>query len=133
MIEPPIRHPTGRAIDFIAKRLNLRNEPGMQDWEFEVSEPADLPRYLALYEEMLGDDDVRFVLADMIIQAFEDSDLEFSTNPDWNVFLSSLTDRLEVHGWQIWFWSSWDIQLEEAWRVSFAMRELCKIHFVTRS
>lgn len=130
MIEPEIRHPTAQAIDFIAKRLDLRNEPCMQDWEFEVSDPADLPRYLALYEEMLAEDDVRFVLADMIIQAFEDSDFELSTSPDWSAFVSSLVDRIDLHGWQIWYWASWDIELEEAWRVSSAMRKLCETHLV---
>ena len=133
MIEPPIRHPTGRAIDFIAKRLNLRNEPGMQDWEFEVSEPADLPRYLVLYEEVLAEDDVRFVLADMIIQAFEDSNFQLSANPDWSAFLSSLSERVDLHGWQIWYWSCWDSEMEEAWSVSSAMRELCEAHIVEQS
>ena len=133
MIEPEIRHPTGQAIDFIAKRLKSRNEPGMQDWEFEVSEPTDLPRYLALYKEVLREDDVRFVLADMIIQAFEDSNFQLSANPDWSAFLSSLSERVDLHGWQIWYWSCWDSEMEEAWRVSSAMRELCEAHFVEQS
>ena len=129
MIEPPVRHPTRAAIDFIADRLGLPNIPGMQDWEFEVSDPADLPRYLALFEEMHGEDDVRFVLADMIIQAFESSDFELADNPDWQKFISSLMDRIDIHGWQIWYWAAWDVELEEARRVCSIMRDLCEKSF----
>lgn len=129
MFEPPMRHPTKEAIDFIANRLDLPNYPEMQDWEFEVSEPSGLPQYLTLFEEVRGRDDVRFVLADMIIQAFESADFELSANSDWVAFLSSLSERIDIHGWQIWYWASWDVELEAAWRVSPSMRELCETHF----
>lgn len=131
MIEPPFRHPTRDAIDFIANQLGLLNEPGVQDWEFEVAKASDLPRYLALFQEVSGEDDLRFTLASMIVQAFEDADFELSTSPQWTEFLSTLVENIEIHAWQIWYWSNWGVGLEESWRVSPFMRVLCEVHFAT--
>ncbi|WP_282064480.1 hypothetical protein [Aliiroseovarius marinus] len=130
MIEPAIRHPQKAAIEILADRLGLPKAQSQQDWEFEVAEAFELPRYLALYQEVQGEDDLRFVLADIIIQAFEDSDFELSENVDWLTFLSFLADRIDIHGWQIWYWASWEVELEDAWRVSPFMRALCETHFV---
>jgi hypothetical protein len=34
------RHPTRAAIDSLAKRFSLLNDPGMQDWEYQVADRA---------------------------------------------------------------------------------------------
>ena len=101
----------------------------MQDWEFEVVEASDLPRYLALFEEVVGQEDVRFTLADMIIQAFEDTGCDLETTPEWKAFLVRLVENIEIHGSQIWYWAAWDVELEDAWRVAPYMRKMCEIHF----
>ena len=132
MIEPPHRHHTAAAINFISSQLGLRNEPGMQDWEFEVAEASDLPRYLALFEEVAGQDDVRFTLVDMVIQAFEESDFDLASNSEWTAFLIHLVENIQIHGCQIWYWASWNVELEEAWRVTPFMRALCEIHFISQ-
>ncbi len=127
--EPPIRHPTTAAIEFIATRLGLRNEPGMQDWEFEVAEAEDLNRYLSLYAEMSDMEDVRFTLADMILQAFAETEENLELDPRWTSFCNDLVENIELHAYQIWYWSSWDVNLEDAWKVTPYMRELYKAHF----
>ncbi|MDC0657618.1 hypothetical protein N6L27_06400 [Leisingera sp. SS27] len=129
MIEPPLRHHTAAAREFISTRLGLRDDPGMQDWEFEVAEVSGLPEYLALFEKVTGQKDVRFTLADMIIQAFEDTGTDLASDPQWAAFLGSLADDIEIHGSQIWSWASWDVPLNEAWNVAPFMRTLCKVHF----
>ena len=102
MIEPPFRCSTGHAISFVADRLGLQIDPHSQHWEFEVAQASELPRYLALFRDVTGDDDVRFVLADMIIQAFDDLDVDLQTDSQWAQFLSTLEENIETHGWQIW-------------------------------
>ena len=126
MIEPPPRHPTAESIDIISRRLGLRNDPEMQDWEFEVADAKDLDRYLALFEEVANQEDLRFTLASMIIQAFEDSGYELETNSEWAAFLKSLVDNMETHRFQIWYWANWDAAFEDAWKVSPFMRILCE-------
>ena len=131
MKEPPFRCSTGLAIGFVADRLGLQIDPHSQDWEYEVAHASELPRYLALFRDVAGDDDVRFVLADMIIQAFDDLDVDLRTDSQWTMFLSALEENIETHGWQIWYWSNWDGDLEDSWRVSPFMRALCEAHFAS--
>jgi len=101
----------------------------MQDWEFEVAEASDLQRYLSLFEEVAGQEHVRFTLADMIIQAFENSEFDIETNPEWTASLVNLAENIGIHGCQIWYWAAWDCELEDAWRVTPFMRALCETHF----
>lgn len=103
----------------------------MQDWEVEVADPSDLPRYLDLFQEV-DEEDVRFTLADLIIQAFESSDIDLSACQAWAGFLSRLAENTGTHGWQLWYWASWDVGPEDAWRVSPFMRALCKEHLVSK-
>ena len=130
MKEPEIRHHTKAAREFIADRLGLRDDPDMQDWEIEVSEVSDLPRYLALFYDVSKAEDVRFTLADMILEAFEQSNADLDATPEWGVFLSTLAERIDVHGWQIWCWAAWEVALQDAWRVTPYMRSLCRAHVV---
>lgn len=126
MKEPPERYWTREAIDLVASRLDLQNEPWMQDWAYQVAETKDLNQYLALFEEMRGHDDERFVLADMIIQAFEGLGEDLQTDARWNSFVGEISSNIALHGHQIWYWSAFDTPLNDAWNVSSAMRRLAK-------
>jgi len=130
MKEPPIRYATRAAQDILAERLGVTIDPYMQDFEHEVLQASELPRYLALFQEYHGQDDLRFSLAELILGAFEDLAVDPATNADWQGFVTALVARLDVHGWQIWYWASWDSDdLEDAWHISPMMRALCREHF----
>ena len=124
MKKPPDRFWSRSAIDFVAKRLGLRNSARMQDWPYEVADPKDIDRYLILFGEVDGRDDVRFVLADMIIQAFEELGGATAADARWRWFLSAVGRRPELHAHQIWYWSDFGRPLSEAWNVAPDMREL---------
>lgn len=124
MSDPAIRHSTKEAIDFIAKRLGIKNDHRMQDWEFEVAEAADLDKYLALFSEVSEHDNLRFTLASMIIQAFEDDVVDLDVDQSWKAFVSDLSQNTELHAYQIWYWACWDVELAKAWRVTPYMRAL---------
>ncbi|WP_171212088.1 hypothetical protein [Ruegeria sp. HKCCA5426] len=119
--------------DFISERLGLRNGPSIQDWEFEVVDSTDLGVYLKLFDEMSGREDIRFTLADMIIQAFDESGLDLKTNPEWQEFLKTLSREIDIHASQIWYWANWEVQLEDAWDVTPYMRSLCQTHFASET
>lgn len=121
---PAIRHSTKDAIDFIAKRLGIKNDHRMQDWEFEVAEAADLGKYLTLFYEVSGQDNLRFTLASLIIQAFEDDVVDLDVDQSWKGFVSELSKNTELHACQIWYWACWDVELAQAWRVTPHMRAL---------
>jgi hypothetical protein len=124
MKKPPERFWTREAIAFVATQLDLRNEPSMQDLAYEVAEPEALDQYLSLFEEMQGSDDVRFVLADIIIQSFEMLVATTQADARWNLFLNELSSNTALHGHQIWYWSAFDTPLKEAWNVTSDMRRL---------
>lgn len=126
MKKPPERYWTKEAIDLVASRLDLQNEPWMQDWAYEVAEAEKLDQYLALFDEMRGYDDERFVLADIIIQAFEELGEAVQTDARWNSFVSELSSNTTLHGHQIWYWSALDTSLKDAWNVSSEMRRLAE-------
>jgi len=96
----------------------------MQDWAWEVADSSDLDEYLTLFAELEGDEDLCFTLADMIIQAFEDITPSLKDDPRWNSFLARLLEQSDIHAYQIWYWASFDIDLEDAWDVAPFMREL---------
>ena len=98
----------------------------MQDWAYEIAEAEDIDLYLALFEEMKSNDDVRFVLADVIIQAFEKLRPSDYEDARWSKFLGDLRTDAELHAHQIWYWSSFDVSLDEAWYVSADFRQLSK-------
>jgi hypothetical protein len=66
------RYPTWAAIDALAARFGFVNEPGMQDWAWEVADPSRIDEFLAAYEDGDLSDDERFTLMDTMLQSFED-------------------------------------------------------------
>jgi hypothetical protein len=127
MLKKPLeRYWTREAIDFVADQFDLQNEPWMQDWAYQVAEANKLDQYLAFFEEMRGYDEVRFVMADIIIQAFEDIGRNLHQDTRWTKFLRELLKNVELHAHQIWYWSSFETSLEEAWDVSPDIRLLAE-------
>ena len=129
MVVPAVRFHTQGAIEYISERLSLPNEIHLQNWAFEVVNPAELDRYLSLYEETKGQEDVRFVLADLIINAFEYSDVDLDKDDRWIWFLKSLIAEIDLHASQICHWAALGDPPELAWRVSPSMRAVCEVYF----
>jgi hypothetical protein len=69
-MNPKARYGTRKAIDELAKELNLPNEEWMQDWPIEVIKPSDIETYIEHYEK-LTDEDKKFVLMEGILEANE--------------------------------------------------------------
>ena len=128
MIEPVVRFHTEDAIKYVSRRLGLPNVAVAQDWAFRVVNPADLHRYLSLYAET-SSEDVRFALADLIICAFEYSDVDLDSDDRWIWFLRSLLDSIDLHTFQICNWAALGDPPELAWRVSPSMRAVCDVYF----
>ncbi len=105
-MEPPfpVRHHTRASIDFIANRLDLPNEPGMQDWEFEVADSDLIDDLMMEYELAKNNSDVRFTLMDIMIQSFEELD-DISRDPRWLTICNWLDQHFEDHKYQVWYWS----------------------------
>lgn len=114
---------TAASIEFLSKTLGHAVDGHQQDWPFEVADPQRLNDYLALYADLRIDDDVRFTLADMIIQAFEDEG-DFAADTRWADFLAGLSANVRLHAFQIWYWAAADEPASARWKVSPWMHDL---------
>jgi hypothetical protein len=121
------RHPTRPAIDSLAKRFSLPNEPDMQDWEYEVADQARLDEFLQALEREDFTDDERFTLSETVMQCFEDlaqTGRQIDQNSEWKRFAALLRSRPRLHARTLWYWSAFDSTLDDAWRISPLVRQL---------
>lgn len=122
--EPVFRCGTRKAMDELAEELNLRFEEWMQDWPYEVADPADLDKYLDHYQT-LSDEDKQFVLMETIIQATNDQDTDELFELSWKKIEPLLEKDFAIHEYTIHYWACFDNDhLEDAFRIAGNMRLL---------
>ena len=122
------RFPTVEAISSLAARFGFSNLPDMQDWEYEVADPARIDDFLDAY--LCGElsEDERFTLMETILQSFEEFPSPLEDHPRWQELLSLLKENLDLHLYTIWYWSSLETEsLEDCFRVTPEMREIFNI------
>lgn len=124
MKEPVFRCPTRKAIDELAEELQLKNEAGMQDWEWEVANPDDIEKYIYHYRS-LDDDDKKFTLMEIMIQAVEDQSSESAFSEYWHQIEIFLRKNFAIHQYSIFYWSTFENDdVNDCWKVTPSMRNL---------
>ena len=125
-MEPKFRCGTRKAIDELAIELNLENTMEMQDWEYEVSNPDDIELYISHYG-ILDDDDKKFVLMEIIIQAVTDQSDEAKFITYWEIIEPILKENFSIHEYSIFYWCCWDNEnINDCWDITPYMRKLWK-------
>jgi hypothetical protein len=122
-----LRYPTRAAIDSLAKRFSLPNEPYMQDWEYEVADSMRLPEFLQALEREPFTDDERFTLSETVMECFEHlaaMGQEVEHSDGWKRFVALLRGRPELHARTLCYWSALDSELPDAFRLSSLVRKL---------
>lgn len=123
-IEPPLRYWTQSSEVSLAARLRVPWEVVMQDWPWEVAEPERLDEYLGLYDA-LTDDDERFTLMDVMLQAVEEQDSPLRLVQGWEELRQRIRQRPALHAWQMWYWRVWaTATLTDAFFITPYTREL---------
>ncbi len=113
------RYPTREAIDSLSQRFGFRNEPNMQDWEWEVADPNRVEEFLYAYVDGELSDDERFTLMEIIIQSCEDLRDVLENNSKWQKALLFIEDNIDLHIYSVWYWSDLENEDEnELWRVT---------------
>jgi hypothetical protein len=119
------RFPTEQAIASLAARFDLPNESYMQDWEWEVAEPERIDEYITVYNSGELNDDERFTLMEMIVQAFEDIGDSLNNDSRWVDILRLLEQNIELHAYSVWYWSDLENELgDEIWHVTPFLRKI---------
>ena len=125
MIEPKLRFVTNKAIEEITIGLNLEYHLNdYQDWEYIVGKPEDIESYIEYYNLDINDD-CKFALMEIIIQAVEDQEKE----SDFLKYIESiqriLLTNFNTHEYTIFYWSCFDNEnLEDCWKVTPYLRTL---------
>lgn len=123
-MEPIFRCGTKKAIDELAIELNLPNDSSMQDWSYTEGNPEDIERYISLYET-LTDDDKKFVLMELIIQATEDQATDELFLKYCNRIKMFIVKDFKIHEYTVHYWSYFDNEsLEDCWNITPLMRQL---------
>ena len=123
------RFPTREAIESLSARFNLRNTPDMQDWEWEVADPARIDEFLAAYLGVDLSADERFTIMETILQSFEDSAVDLASDSRWETVLIQLESRLDLHAHSVWYRSCLDIEASrDCFRVTPYLREILHRH-----
>jgi hypothetical protein len=123
------RYKTRAAIDALASRFELPNRPNMQDWEWEVADPARLDEFLTAYESGELSDDERFTLMETVIQSFEDLGPRLELDRRWQHVLEILDRNIDLHAYSVWYWAALDAETpDEQFRVASSIRRVLAMH-----
>lgn len=124
LMEPTFRSGTRKAISELAEELSLRYDLTMQDWSYEVANPNDIDKYIYHYV-LTTDDDKKFVLMEMLIQATENQIEKDSFYRYWDIVKNILHKDFTIHEYTVYYWSCFDKQnLNDCWTITENMREL---------
>ena len=119
-----IRYPTQFAIQTLAKRFNLPNTPTMQDWEYIVADSNRINEFLKAYIEEPLTEDEKFVLMEILIQSFDDSNRNLAQDIDWQCLLKLLENNMELHATTICYWACGNTAYDLCWTVTPYLREI---------
>jgi predicted protein tyrosine phosphatase len=123
-MQPIYRSGTKKAIDELAVALHLPNDSDIQDWSYTQGNPADIEKYIAHYD-LANDDDQKFVLMQLIIQAIEDQSTEDLFLKYWERIPPILATDFELHAYTIHYWACVDYKnLDKYWKTTPLMRQV---------
>jgi hypothetical protein len=128
IIEPKARYESQKAIDELAKDLNLANDQWSQDWPYEVANQDDIEKYLNYYNTT-EDEDKKFILMEMLIQSIEEQINEEKFLYYWNIVKHIIEADFLIHEYTIWYWCLFEDEyyennMDDAWKIIPLMREL---------
>ena len=122
--EPEFRFSTRKARLELADELELKYDSGMQDWEWEVANSSDVEKYIMHYQT-LEDEDKKFTLMEVIIQAITDQPTKLKFEKYWNLIKAWLIANFKIHAYSIYYWSCFDHEnINDCWEVTPYMRNL---------
>ncbi|WP_109831819.1 hypothetical protein [Reichenbachiella versicolor] len=123
IIEPKYRF--GGNWEELATLFNYTIDSLSQDWTYEIAEPERIDDYIQAYNKEIKNEDTKFSLMEMIIQALEDQGSIELIKLKWALVKPLLLKDFDLHQFTIFYWSCWDNEnIEDSWVVTPLFREL---------
>lgn len=125
--QPTYRFRTIKAMQEVAADFGLPFTTAMQDWPIKVSDPDHIELYLRHYQSQ-KDDNKKFVLMEMILQAVEDQAEHSLAQKYWNEVKPLLSKDFDLHQFTIYRWACISKpHLEGCFKISPPMADLWKL------
>ena len=105
--KPAFRFSTTKAMETVAAKFGKPTEYGFTDWSYIYSKPNEIQMYLNEYEST-QDEDIKFVLTEMILQALVDQLNEIEILKYWDKTKEILHKDFELHQFTIHYWMNLD-------------------------
>lgn len=123
-MKPEFRSGTQKAIEELAAELELPKGAYLQNWSYISGEPEDIEKYIHHYH-VLTDEDKKFVLMEIIVQAMDDQSEKVKLTKYWNIVKPILKKDFKIHEHTIHYWACFDAgNLYEEFEITPHMREL---------
>jgi len=121
--EPKFRCGTKKAINELVAQYDYPHEDWMQDWPYEIADPNNIKDYFQHYDEQT-DDDKKFSLMEMLIQALTDVENENDFKKNWILLKKRIINDFKIHECTIFYWCSFGENLSDCWKITPKMREI---------
>ncbi len=123
--EPKYRCGTKKAIDELVAKYNYPYANWMQDWPYEIADHKEIENYFLHYDEQT-DDDKKISLMEMLIQSLTDVENETDFNKKWIRLKKLILKDFKIHEYTVFYWSCFDLNLNNCWKITPNIRELWK-------
>ncbi len=111
-----MRHPTRAAIDKFNELLGLHENPYMQDWEIECSDPSRIWEFIECYDQNAETEDEKFTLMALILGSYEEyHSLNGSSNEEWVAIKARLESDISIHSVHVMYYGCPETEDEEEW------------------
>lgn len=121
---PAFRCASQNAIQILAAAFKYPYASDMQDWEYEVATLSDIEKYFEKYTSAT-DDDIRFVLMEMIIETSNQTEELDWITVFWPRVVLLLKSNFDLHAYTIYYWSCFDNDnVEDGFYITAYMRTL---------
>ena len=121
--EPKYRCSTKKAIDELVAKYGYPYADWMQDWPYEIANPDEIENYFQHYDEQT-DEDKKFSLMLMLIQALTEIEDEATFHENWNLLKERILKDFKIHEYTVFYWCCFDVNLSDCWKVTPKMRNL---------
>ncbi len=123
-MESIFRCGTRKALIELSKELNIPFDSSMQDWSYTEGNSDDIEKYISHYS-LTNDDDKKFVLMELIIQATHEQIDDDLFAKYWIIVKEILEKDFAIHEYTIYYWSCFDNDnLDGCWKISLLMRKI---------
>jgi hypothetical protein len=112
IIEPKFRCGTKKAIEELVAEYDYPYAHWMQDWPYEIADPKEIENYFRHYDEQT-DEDKKFILMQMLIQALTDIESESDFIEYWKLLKKRVIKDFQTHEYTIFYWSCFGENLSD--------------------